>query len=270
MSTYNFLTDLGATSSSTSLSTALSNTALLNSYFGETFIPGDTLLIPEGHTFTVMGGIEGNNLVDCTIILNGKLSFSKIVKEWPRYENGHNHAGQVKECISFDSPTNFVLTSTLGGGSHDKLGVLDGNGNEWWWWPFFGYMKFEEDRPRLFRMDKGHNVLIKDILFQDSPYWTTKFSCMDGLEIAGSGITARRTDNDGHGLLDLSAFNTDGFDISGRNVHVHDCNCYAQDDCFTVKDSCTGVSENMLFENNNASGMAMVIGSIGGSTVRVS
>lgn len=51
-----------------------------------------------------------------------------------------------------------------------------------------------------------------------------------------------------------------GFDIAGHNVYVHDCNCYAQDDCFTVKDNYDGKSTNMLFENNNASGMAMVIG----------
>jgi hypothetical protein len=117
-------------------------------------------------------------------------------------------------------------------------------------------------------MDSGRNVYIKDILFKDSPYWTTKFTCMDGMEIDGCGITARRTNQDGHGLLDLSAFNTDGFDVSGHNMYIHDCNCYAQDDCYTVKDNCDGVSSNILFENNNASGMAMVIGSIGGSHIK--
>ena len=53
------------------------------------------------------------------------------------------------------------------------------------------------------------------------------------------------------------------------NVHVHDCNCYSQDDCFTVTDQGPGlVSENMLFERLNASGMALTIESNANTLVR--
>lgn len=33
---------------------------------------------------------------------------------------------------------------------------------------------------------------------------------------------------------DLQAFNTDGFDVTGANVHIHDCNIWNQDDCACV------------------------------------
>lgn len=69
-------------------------------------------------------------------------------------------------------------------------------------------------------------------------------------------------------LLDIvavfSAFNTDGFDVTGKNVWIHDCRIWNQDDCIAVKDG----SENMLFERIHASGLGLTIGSIGGSDVK--
>ena len=85
----------------------------------------------------------------------------------------------------------------------------------------------------------------------------------NGLIIRNSQVSARWTKQDGHNLIDLQAFNTDGFDITGRNVHIHDCDIYCQDDCISVKDG----SEDMLFERNSCSGLGLVIGSIGHSVV---
>ena len=47
--------------------------------------------------------------------------------------------------------------------------------------------------------------------------------------------SARRTEQDHHNIIDLTAFNTDGFDVSGRNVWIHDCSVWDQDDCIAVK-----------------------------------
>ncbi|GMI10547.1 hypothetical protein TrVE_jg12714 [Triparma verrucosa] len=255
------LGSLGAIANKNDKATQWHNGKLLNFTLDPAnFTAGSTLVIDD--TYHVMGGIVSKGLHDVTIQLDGTLFFSDLVEEWPRNENGH-----VLECLQFRNAANLNIISSLGGGSPEKMGVLQGNGQEWWWWPFFGYLKHHEDRPRLLRIDRGTDIYIKHILLLDSPYWTTKLTGIDGLEIDGCGISARRTRLKGHNLVDLSAFNTDGFDISGHNVYVHDCNCYAQDDCFTVKDNYDGRSTNMLFENNNASGMAMVIGSIGGSHI---
>jgi hypothetical protein len=83
-------------------------------------------------------------------------------------------------------------------------------------------------------------------------------------------IVARRTHDEGHSWIDLSAFNTDGIDVSGHNVHVHDVDIWTQDDCVAVKDNRfpPHVSSNMTFERLNASGMGLTIGSIGDSWVR--
>lgn len=71
-----------------------------------------------------------------------------------------------------------------------------------------------------------------------------------------------------HTLLDASAFNTDGLDVSGRNVWIHDVQIWNQDDCIAIKDSRDGYSENMLIERVNASGTGIAIGSISGTHVR--
>ena len=43
------------------------------------------------------------------------------------------------------------------------------------------------------------------------------------VKIRDCEISARRTDEDGHGLVDLTAFNTDGFDVSGQVIHENIC-----------------------------------------------
>merc|ERR1712196_771 len=56
----------------------------------------------------------------------------------------------------------------------------------------------------------------------------------------------------------------DGYDVTGKNVWIHDCTVWNQDDTIAVKDD----SENMLFERIRASGVGLTIGSIGSSVVR--
>jgi hypothetical protein len=107
-------------------------------------------------------------------------------------------------------------------------------------------------------------LLVENLLMKDSPYWTFWVHSVDGLEVRYTDIDARRTTEDWHSTVDLTAFNTDGFDVTGKNVWIHDCNVWNQDDCIAVKDG----SENMLFERINASGVGLTIGSISGSVVR--
>jgi polygalacturonase len=72
------------------------------------------------------------------------------------------------------------------------------------------------------------NILVENLLFKDSPYWTFYAEDSDGLVIRYSDVDARWTDKDEHTALDLQAFNTDGFDVTGKNVHIHDANIWNQ------------------------------------------
>ena len=102
------------------------------------------------------------------------------------------------------------------------------------------------------------------MLLKDSPFWTFWAEKCDGMIIRYSEVDARWTNQNYHTLLDLQAFNTDGFDVTGQNVHIHDCTIWNQDDCVAVKDG----SQNMLIERISCSGLGLVIGSIGSSIVK--
>ena len=66
---------------------------------------------------------------------------------------------------------------------------------------------------------------------------------MRNLEIRYSRIDNRRDGSDSHDIIDLTAFNTDGFDLqSCDNVWVHHSEVWNQDDCFDVKDGTNNVS----------------------------
>lgn len=161
--------------------------------------------------------------------------------------------------------------------------------------PGVGYLERGENRPKLLELDSPREVLVERLLLKDSPYWTFWAHGADGLEVRHTRIDARRTSEPKHTTIDLTAFNTDGFDVTGRNVWIHDCEVWNQDDCVCVKvcdSSCwlaharpfvhanvsspadapmnpsQDDSRDMLFERIRASGLGLTIGSIGGSTVR--
>ena len=231
--------------------TAWHNGRLLNKTLAS-LKPGDTLVIPEGKNFHLMGGVEVSDLSNVTISIDGKLTFTTAIKHWPVGKNK-----RVKECLKFIRPRNVKFTSS-------GQGELDGNGKKWWGTPGIGYLERGENRPRLFHVAFGENILVENLKFINSPYWTFWVHNVKGLETRNCHIDARRTDNDGHDTIDMTAFNTDGFDVTGRDVWIHDSTIWCQDDTIAVKDD----SQNMLFERIEASGVGITIGSIGDSLVK--
>lgn len=159
--------------------------------------------------------------------------------------------------MHFDRLENVTFTSS----GH---GTLDGAGEKWWGIPGVGYLVRQENCPRLITIDYLKQILFENILLKDLPYWIFWVLNVDGLEVRHSKIDARRMNDDGHNIIDQTAFNTDGFDVTGKNVWIHDCTIWNDDDCIAVKDG----SENMFFERINASGVGLTIGSIGHSTNR--
>ncbi len=242
------LEQLGAKAEDASEAVERSNGKLLTATLGK-LRPGDRLLIPD-KTFHVMGGIEVTNLTDVVIQLDGTLMFSSKTKVWPR-----TATGGVLPCMHFMNLRNVTFTSG------NPRGTVDGQGAAWW--GFIRYLEQEENRPRLFQITGAKDVLIEHLLLKNSPYWTTWFSQVDGLEIRYSDISNRRSEHPGHDVYNLGALNTDGWDVQGNNVWVHHSKVWNQDDCFTVK----GTSSIMLFEDIEASGLGLTIGSEGGNDV---
>ena len=96
-----------------------------------------------------------------------------------------------------------------------------------------------EHRPIMLQVNDTQDLLVEDILMRDAPYWTFWMENVDRAEVRHVSIVNRRRpvsqDRTPHGLVDMSAFNTDGIDVSGSNVHIHDVEIWTQDDCIAVK-----------------------------------
>ncbi len=75
------------------------------------------------------------------------------------------------------------------------------------------------------------NLLVDNLYFKDSPYWNFDASDVRNLEIRFTNVSARRTNIDYHDMFDMTAYNTDGFDVSGSNIWIHDCEIWNDDGC---------------------------------------
>jgi polygalacturonase len=239
---------IGGIAENNSTDIAVQNGQLFNDTLSK-LEPGDTLFF-SNKTFDMQGGIKVRNLKGVTFQIDGTIRFLNDRDLWPKKENG-----DVEECIYMEDVEDIVFTST-------GKGTIDGNGRAWW--GAIKFLKFQEDRPRILHIKGSKNVLMENLLLKDSPYWTFYAESSDGLIIRYTDVVARWTDIDKHTLIDLQAFNTDGFDVTGKNVYIHDCYIWNQDDCISVKDG----SQNMLFERITCSGLGLVVGSIGSSMVK--
>ena len=183
----------------------------------------------------------------------------------------------MKNCIFTSSTKPMLVASDTGDTtptmpaatlkySPGRGGCINGGGD--FWWGYIRYVIRAEDRPRLFILENCRNILVENILFDKSPYWTFLAKNTQYLEIQYCKVSNRRrtpcfglipyTPHDGY---QLGAFNTDGFDVGGdssHSIYIHDVEIWNQDDCIAIK-----AGRNILCERIRASGMGLAIGSLG-------
>ena len=249
---------LGATADDMSLTVCEANAQIFQDALNA-LTYGDMFVVP-GSVYCVQGGIEVKGMRGGTVRIDGELRFQDDRDAWPKNEDG-----TVKEAIMMYDIEDVVFTSSPENAAAGKRGILNGQGRKWW--GAIRMLKHGEDRPRLWHIIKSKNIHIEYLLLLDSAYWSFFGEQSDGLRIQWSDVSARITELDRHDLYDLTAFNTDGFDFSGRNIWISDCNVWCQDDCFTVKDDPVA-SRDILVERVNCSGLGLVVGSIGQSKVQ--
>ncbi len=271
-----FESDFGAIPWATSSSALEHNTELLSDILNQN--ASYSALVVPNKVFHFYPGIYAQDIVDFHLYVMGTLRFHR-----PQSVRDTIDEDKPDPCIWIQDSSDIVITSrNTTFTKHDqgfdnetdvedlldygivKRGIIDGYGSEYWGIPLVGYVQLGERRPTLIEMKRVSNTIIEYIIFKDAPMYTLYLREMENLKVRYTSVVARRTKRDGHGIYDLSAFNTDGIDVSGRNVHIHDVDIWNQDDCIAVKDS----SSDMLFERIVASGLGLTVGSIGGSTVR--
>lgn len=208
----------------------------------------DKVYIPKG-TYTSEGGLELRNLHNISLNLEGRLSFSPL-KGWPREKNGH-----VKNALIVENVTHFHLWGS---------GTIDGKGQHWWGLPGIGYLQHAENRPRLVQILHSQKIRLQGLTLINSPYWTLDIKHCDMVEVDHVTISNVRSMSKTPTLWDMTAFNTDGIDVAGSNIWIHDVSINTQDDTIAIK----GPSSNILVERVHGTGMGLAIGAIADETYR--
>lgn len=229
--------------------------------------------------FLLQGGVEASHLANLTLQLDGTLDYGACLpsnsancklkmENYPGF-SWKEHEADTVPMMRFTAMSNFKITSSIG------KGRIMGGGQQWY--GLFSVLRLGDTRgrtkPRM--LDMGHGdedttdgLEISYISLEQAAYWTTYLKA-NNVHIHHSNITARKIQPEVPGPLSdpsawveelyrINAWNTDGFDITGDNVHIHDCHIQNSDDCVAVKGGSNWVVERIF-----ASGAGMTIGSEG-------
>jgi len=92
-------------------------------------------------------------------------------------------------------------------------------------------------RPQLFLSYECKDVLLEDVTFLNTPFWTTHFVLCENVFV--TGVTIKNPPGN----------NPDGINPeSSKNVHISNCHINTDDDCITIK---AGKNAEARFENNS-------------------
>ena len=159
-------------------------------------------------------------------------------------------------------------------------GTIDGMGYVWWVAVLEG--KLQHGRPNLLQLTSGRNVTLAGITLRNSPQFHVHWGDLMGAEIYSVhvlvDVVGQRALLDKYGALHpeipipIFPLNTDGLDVTGSNIHIHDCVVENFDDSVCIKacnmgNNLSKCSENILVERiEQRLGVGMSIGSVGPST----
>lgn len=183
-------------------------------------IGGSQLNVPRGRWVTGSFNLTSNFtlfLEEGAVILGSQdLEDWPIIEPLPSYGRGRERlGGRHISLIHGDALTNVVITG--------QNGTIDGQGKMWWelWWN----RTLEHTRGHLLEIKNSHNILISNLTFTNSPFWTIHPVYCSNVVIKDVTI-----------LAPLNAPNTDGIDPdSSTNVCIEDCYIESGDDLVAVK-----------------------------------
>ena len=137
--------------------------------------------------------------------------FSDDIKHWPTVSP---NSQMPVVAIQLDGTVGLTITSS-------GTGTFDGNGAAWWGLPGVGYLMRGKNRPPLLEMNGATDLTMEHLLFYQAPRFNVNAGGLRNATIRYCEVSARRTADDGHGVVDPTAFNTDGFDVSGQVRTYH-------------------------------------------------
>lgn len=216
----------------------------------------NTVVVPNGSYLTGPLNVTTNSF---TLQLIGTMVASTSTTQWPVMPHLPSYPcdRDICSCCRYQpfilayNVSNFTIT---GPGS----GVVDGQGATWWAKFRAHPRQISYGRPRLLETMYAYNVVVSNVEFKDSPFWTTHYWASDTVLIDNVTVIAP-----------LDSPNTDGFDPdSTTNVHIRNSYVRNGDDCVAIKSGMNSAgiqfgrpSGNILIENLRCAGHPISIGS---------
>ncbi|KAL9241712.1 hypothetical protein vseg_015790 [Gypsophila vaccaria] len=183
-------------------------------------IGGSQLIVPKGRWVTGSFNLTSNFtlFLDFGAVILG----SQDPKEWPiieplpSYGRGRERlGGRHISLIHANSVSNVVITG--------RNGTIDGQGKMWW--DMWRNRTLEHTRGHLVELINSSNIMIYNLTFRNSPFWTIHPVYCRNVLVKQMTI-----------LAPLDAPNTDGVDPdSSTEVCIEDCYIESGDDLVAVK-----------------------------------
>ena len=260
------LVDIGLKSDNMDVITCYENSRVVEYAGYEVIDPNVTLLIPEGDFCLLPVHFVNLDMLHIKIMGNihasNHWSLSNGVIEYTNWSHTKLDGNDYDPLIWIENSEDINIQ---GGGR------IDGNGYSWWWNELLGTLEYK--RPDLIHSYNSHYITISSKLYlSNSPHSHISLKHVTNVVIHDISIWVDWRSQQrflyGNILnLPMFPFNTDGIDISGKNVSIQHIFVENADDVVAVKaisgDEDLQCTENITIEDvNTYIGVGLSIGSV--------
>eukprot|EP01084_Bolivina_argentea_P270525 460019_1 len=258
--------DYGAIPTINTVDSAFNNSAAFTTAFNALASNPNatTLIFPASYTY-YMYPIQITALKNKTIIIDSLIYANDDIESYPHSPNTSTSHGKYYNLFEFNNISNINFTG---------YGKIDGQGYKWW--SLFLINDIPYERPKLFETNYAINIIIQNIELSNSPSFHLHLIESTNLLVENVTVWANTTqqqqlliDNnkwDFKQNIPMFPFNTDGIDVTGKDIIVRNCSVHNYDDRVCVK-PCQlkrwGCTTNVLVENTiQIGGAGMSVGSL--------
>ncbi|KAJ8486694.1 hypothetical protein OPV22_019179 [Ensete ventricosum] len=213
------ITDFGGVGDGETLNTAAFKNAI--SHIAQQNAPGGTLLyIPAGVWLTGAFNLTSHMTLflakDAVVTATQDTSNWPLVDPLPSYGRGRElPGGRYMSLIHGNGLRDVIITG--------ENGTIDGQGDVWW--NMWRQRTLRFTRPNLLELMHSTDVIISNVVFQDSPFWNIHPVYCSNVVVKNVTVLAPH-----------DSPNTDGVDPdSSLNVCIEDCYISTGDDLVAVK-----------------------------------
>lgn len=249
--------DFGAKSNDSSYDAAIANGKAIESAVNSANSGLDRIVYITGNskTYTILPVGVLLNATNIILQIDARINaYNGNETFWPK-----DLHGRCLAMFSFLNSENLVIRGN---------GTINGLGYSWWWNVI---INGHDNRPDMVYIDNGIGTVIDGISLYNSPQFHLRLLNQLNCTVKNVKIHVDITDDESSFLEWLPTFplNTDGIDISGKDIYFKNLTIQNFDDAVAVKptrafeNTFTNCTENILIEDCSVTfGVGMSIGSV--------